>query len=113
MKRASPRNVKPPAPPVGHEHFGFVLIACERGDLRLTATGVEVYAPRARRVVDLPVGAATRHGVVDELWAAIVEGQPPRHDGAWGTENLAVCLAILRSAAEDREIAITDIEDRS
>ncbi|MBU1374476.1 MAG: Gfo/Idh/MocA family oxidoreductase [Alphaproteobacteria bacterium] len=99
------------APPVGHEHFGLVIVACEGGDLRLTATGVEIYGPQARRTVELPLAAATRHGVIDELWAAIVEGQPPRHDGAWGTENLTVCLAILRSAAEGREVAISEIED--
>jgi phthalate 4,5-cis-dihydrodiol dehydrogenase len=97
--------------PNGQEHFGFVLVACERGDLRLTATGVEVYGPDARRTIDTPLGAATRHGVVDELWAAVIEGRLPIHDGAWGTENLAVCLAILRSAAEAREVAISEIED--
>jgi phthalate 4,5-cis-dihydrodiol dehydrogenase len=98
-------------PPIGHEHFGLVLVACEGGDLRLTANGVEVYGPLAKRTVDLPLEAATRHGVIDELWGAVVEGRPPLHDGAWGTENLAVCLAILRSAAEGREVAITEIED--
>jgi len=100
-----------PVQPVGHEHFGFVLVACEGGDLRLTAAGVEIHGRLGRRTVALPIGAATRHGVVDELWSAVVEGWPPVHDGAWGTENLAVCLAILRSAAEGREIAITEVED--
>jgi len=112
LKAARAYGVAAPAPPpVGHEHFGFVLVACEGGDLRLTAAGVEIYGPRARRTVELPVGPGTRHGVIDELWAAVVEGRPPIHDGAWGTENLAVCLAILRSAAEAREVAITEIED--
>lgn len=109
--RAYGAGAAPPAPPIGHEHFGFVLVACEGGDLRLTATGVEVHGPQVRRTVHLPMGAATRHGVIDELWGAIVAGRPPIHDGAWGTENLAVCLAILRSAAEGREVAITEIED--
>jgi len=99
-------------PPVGHEHFGFVLVACERGDLRLTATGVEAFGPETRRTFGVPLDPATRYGVIDELWAAVVRGRPPLHSGAWGTENLAVCLAILRSAAEGREIAIAEIEDR-
>jgi len=98
-------------PPVGHEHFGFVLVACEHGDLRLTATGVEAYGPTVRRTFDVPLDPATRHGVIDELWAAIVNRRRPTHSGAWGTENLAVCLAILRSAAEGREVAISEIED--
>jgi len=109
--RAYGAGAAPPPAPIGHEHFGFVLVACERGDLRLTATGVEVYGPDARHTIDVPSGAATRHGVIDELWSAAVEDVPPIHDGAWGTENLAVCLAILRSAAEGREIAISEIED--
>jgi phthalate 4,5-cis-dihydrodiol dehydrogenase len=99
--------------PAGHEHFGLVVVACERGDLRLTARGVEVFGPDARRMIDAPVGPATRHGVIDELWAAVVEGRRPLHSGAWGTENLAVCLAILRSAAEGREVAITEVGDTS
>jgi len=112
LKAARAYGVAPPAPPpIGHEHFGFVLAACEGGDLRLTASGVEVYGPHVRRTVELPSGPATRHGVIDELWSAVVEDQAPIHDGAWGTENLAVCLAILRSAAEAREVAITEIED--
>jgi phthalate 4,5-cis-dihydrodiol dehydrogenase len=96
--------------PVGHEHVGFVLVACERGDLRLTPTGVEAYGPDERWAVDLPPPTSTRTAVVDELWGAVVEGRPPRHDAAWGTENLAVCLAILRSAAEGREIEIAELE---
>ena len=109
--RAYGAGVAAPSMLVGHEHFGFVLVACERGDLRLTATGVEVYGPDARRTDATPLRPATRHGVIDELWAAVVDGRPPIHDGAWGTENLAVCLAILRSAAERREVAISEIED--
>jgi phthalate 4,5-cis-dihydrodiol dehydrogenase len=104
--RAYGAAAAPPAPAVGHEHFGFVLVACETGDLRLTSAGVEVHGPESRRTVDLPLGAATRHGVIDELWAAVREGVPPIHDGAWGAENLAVCLAILRSAHERREIEL-------
>jgi len=99
-------------PPAGHEHFGFVLVACERGDIRLTATGVEAYGPREWRTVDLPLATATRGAVVDEVWDAVVLGKPPLHSGAWGTENLGVCLAILRSAAEGREVAIDELETR-
>ncbi len=99
-------------PPAGYEHFGFVLVACERGDLRLTASGVEAYGPYERWTVDLPPPASTRTAVIDELWGAVVESRPPQHDAAWGIENLAVCLAILRSAAEGREIEIAELETR-
>lgn len=101
-----------PPTPAGHEHFGFVLVACERGDLRLTPTGVEAYGPTARWTVDLPPPEVTRTTVIDEVWEAVVGGKPPLHDGPWGTENLAICLAILRSAAEGREIDIAELETR-
>lgn len=100
-----------PSAPVGHEHFGFVLAACERADVRPTATGVEIYGETSRRTIDLPAGAATRTRVIDEVWNAVVEDLPVIHDGAWGTENLTVCRAILRSAAEGREIALNELED--
>jgi phthalate 4,5-cis-dihydrodiol dehydrogenase len=109
--RAYGAAIPPAATPVGHEHFGLTLVACERGDLRLTPTGVEVHGPETRRVIDVPVSGATRHGVIDELWGAVVEGRAPVHSGAWGTENLAVCLAILRSAQESREVTIAEIQD--
>lgn len=91
-------------PPPFHEHFGFVLASCERADLRLTPAGVEVYGDLERRAFELPAPLAPRMGVIDEIWAAVVEGIPPLHSGAWGEANLAVCLAMLKSAAEGREV---------
>ena len=113
LKRRRAYGAGPPsAAPAGlaHEHFGFVLASCERGDLRPTATGIEVYAPAARSTIELPPPHAPRAGVVDELWRAVVEGVPPLHDGAWGAANLATCLAMLRSSAEGREVALTELE---
>jgi phthalate 4,5-cis-dihydrodiol dehydrogenase len=93
-----------------HEHFGFVVASCERADLRPTATGVEVYAPDAQRTIEMPRTAAPRGEVIDELWSAVVEGARPLHDGAWGAANLAVCLAMLKSSAEAREVALDELE---
>ena len=94
-----------------HEHFGFVVASCERADLRPTATGVEVYAEDARRTIELPRSGAPRAEVIDELWSAVVEGAPPVHDGAWGLANLAVCLALLKSSAEVREVMLDELEN--
>jgi phthalate 4,5-cis-dihydrodiol dehydrogenase len=92
--------------PVGHEHFGFWLVNCERGDLRLTAAGVETYGQTERATIEAPLDPATRRGVIDEIWGVVAEGRAPLHSAAWGRANLAVCLAILKSAAEGREIAV-------
>jgi phthalate 4,5-cis-dihydrodiol dehydrogenase len=94
-----------------HEHFGFVVASCERADLRPTATGVEIYGENARRTIKIPRSAAARAEVIDELWGAVVEGAAPLHDGVWGEANLAVCLAILKSSAEFREVMLDELEN--
>jgi phthalate 4,5-cis-dihydrodiol dehydrogenase len=44
--------------------------------------------------------------VVDELYDAIVHQRAPLHDGKWAMATVEVCLAILQSAQEQREIAL-------
>ena len=44
--------------------------------------------------------------MIDELYDAVVRGIAPLHDGAWAMATLEVCLAMLRSAREGREIAL-------
>jgi phthalate 4,5-cis-dihydrodiol dehydrogenase len=44
--------------------------------------------------------------VIDELYAAVVERRPPVHGGAWALATLEVCLAMLQSAREDREVLL-------
>jgi phthalate 4,5-cis-dihydrodiol dehydrogenase len=43
---------------------------------------------------------------MDELYAAVVDGRPPLHSGAWGLATLEVALAILTSARKGREVAM-------
>ncbi|HET9471224.1 MAG TPA: Gfo/Idh/MocA family oxidoreductase [Usitatibacter sp.] len=90
-----------------HEHFGFVLASCERADLRPTAKGVWIYGDAERRFEAIPKPAIPRAAVLDELCAAAFEGKRPLHDGSWGMATLEVCLAILRSSREGREIALS------
>ena len=47
-----------------------------------------------------------RQEVVVELYRAAIQGIPPVHSGAWGMATLEVCLAILQSAQEGREIQL-------
>lgn len=94
-----------PAPAVRHhQHFGFVMASCERADLRPTAKGVHVYADLAQHFEPVPVPAVFRAEVMDEFASAVLDGATPVHDGAWGLATMEVCLGILRSAKEEREI---------
>lgn len=96
----------PAAPPPMHNHFGFVLVSCERGDLRPMPGGVMLYGHDDRRFDPLPAPAVARAEVVDELFDAVVLGRPPLHSGTWGLATTEVCLAMLASAREGREIAL-------
>ena len=89
-----------------HQHFGLLIASCEHADLRPTARGVMIYGDTERRLEPLPAPKVPRAEVIDELHAAVVDGKPPRHDGEWGAATLEVCLAILRSSREGREIAL-------
>jgi phthalate 4,5-cis-dihydrodiol dehydrogenase len=97
-----PASAAPPA----HQHFGHVVVSCERGDLRLTASGVERYGDNSMHTEALPAPRIPREEVIDELWQTLVEGKPPVHDGIWARDTLAVCLAMLRSARERQDIIL-------
>jgi phthalate 4,5-cis-dihydrodiol dehydrogenase len=90
-----------------HQHFGPVVVSCERADLRPVPDGVWLYADQEKRHLALPQPQVPRFEVIDELVAALRLHTPPLHDGPWARATLAVCLALLRSAAEGRDVFVT------
>ena len=44
---------------------------------------------------------------MEELYNAVVLNTPVYHDGRWGMATLEVCLAIMESARERKEIMLT------
>jgi phthalate 4,5-cis-dihydrodiol dehydrogenase len=44
---------------------------------------------------------------VEELYDAVVKGRPVFHGGRWGAATLEVCLAMLDSAKERKEILLS------
>jgi phthalate 4,5-cis-dihydrodiol dehydrogenase len=90
-------------------HFGLTIATCERGDLRASADGLLIYDSAGAREVAIPRGPAwAGHGdVLDALWAAVREGRRAIHDARWGKATVEVALAILQSAREHREIALS------
>ncbi|HEX5767786.1 MAG TPA: Gfo/Idh/MocA family oxidoreductase [Burkholderiales bacterium] len=93
-------------PPAAHQHFGVFILSCEKADLRPLSNGVMIYADEERRFDPLQPPILPRGEVIDELYAAVVEGSPPRHDGEWGMATLQVCFAILESARSGKEILL-------
>lgn len=97
----------PAAPPAHHQHFGLILVSCERGVLRPMPDGVMVYQHGGARLESLPPPSVPRAEVIDELYDAVVNGRAPLHDGRWAAATLEVCLAMLRSAREGSDIALS------
>ncbi|HKA46375.1 MAG TPA: Gfo/Idh/MocA family oxidoreductase [Burkholderiales bacterium] len=92
------------AEPTWHQHFGLVLVTCERADLRPLPSGVMIYEDLARRFDPLPAPDVPRAEVIDELYAAAVLDRAPLHTGEWALATTEVCLAMLRSGREQREV---------
>jgi phthalate 4,5-cis-dihydrodiol dehydrogenase len=84
-----------------------LIASCERADLRPLPDKVMIYGDEAVHEEALPPPEIPRREVMDELYAAVVEGRAPAHSGAWGLASLEVCHGLLRSAAERREIPMT------
>lgn len=100
-------NYQPPAAQdLAHQHFGTVIISCERADLRPLPNGVVIYEAGKARLEPLPLPAVPRAEVIGELYGAIVHNKPPLHDGAWAMGTLEVCLAMLQSAREGRDVVL-------
>ena len=91
---------------LAHQHFGTIVVSCEAADLRPTPTGVMIYQNGAARLDPLSSPSVPRAEVIDELYAAVVNGTPPLHSGAWAMATLEVCLAILHSSRESRDITL-------
>jgi phthalate 4,5-cis-dihydrodiol dehydrogenase len=97
----------PAAVPFHHEHFGPLIVSCERADLRPTPKGVWIYGDAERRFEALDAPVIPRVEVIDELHAAMFGDRAPLHDGRWGLATLEVCLAMLESSRSGREVRLS------
>jgi len=87
--------------------FGFTLVSCERGDIRQTPDGLFIYGETDKREIPLEAGRRGREAEVEELYNAVVYNRPVFHDGRWGAATLEVCLAMLESAKQRKEIFLS------
>jgi phthalate 4,5-cis-dihydrodiol dehydrogenase len=87
--------------------FGLTLVSCDKGDIRQSPDGLFIYGEEGKREIALPPGKKAREAEVEELYQAIDNNRPVFHDGRWGEATLEVCLAILESARQRREIFLT------
>ncbi len=86
--------------------FGLTVVGCERGVIRQSPQGIFIYSEAGREEVPCPMDEG-RSAELNELYHAIAENRPAFPDGRWGKATLEVCLAVLQSSNERREIALT------
>ena len=92
-----------PAGSLSHQHFGPLIVSCDKADLQPSAIGITIYADRQKSFVALPAPVIPRIEVIDELFAAARHDQPPVHSGSWARATTAVGLAMLESARTQTE----------
>ena len=85
--------------------FGLTLVSCERGVLRQHPDGIYVYGPEGRREVPVEPHRG-RSSELLELYEAVTMNRPTLLDARWGMASTEVCLAILQSSRERREILL-------
>ncbi len=91
----------------GGHFFGVTLATCERGDIRQSPDGLYLYGDDGQKEIPVTGHGASRFSELKELYDSVTQDRPVYHDGRWGMATLEVCLAIMQSARERREILLT------
>jgi phthalate 4,5-cis-dihydrodiol dehydrogenase len=87
-----------------HQMFGLTIVSCEKGALRQTPDGIMVYGENEWREVKVAPRLYAEIEL-DMMYRAWADDVPLDFaDGAWGKATTEVCLGILQSARERREI---------
>ncbi len=97
--------------------YGLTVVGCERGVIRQSPQGIYVYSEAGREEIACPADDGPA-AVLRELQQSIAQNRPAFPDGRWGKATLEVCLAMLQSSNERREITlahqvpVTEIRDQ-
>jgi phthalate 4,5-cis-dihydrodiol dehydrogenase len=86
--------------------FGLTIISCERGDIRQSPDGIRIYDQHGIREIECSPWIGPLQVELDDFYAAVIKDSPVLHDGYWGMATLEVCLAIMKSSEEKREVPV-------
>ncbi len=84
---------------------GLTLVSCERGAMRQSPEGIYLYTDDGREEITVPPNPG-RTAELIELRDALAEKRDVFPNGEWGKANLEICLAMLQSARENREVIL-------
>jgi phthalate 4,5-cis-dihydrodiol dehydrogenase len=109
-RREIPKE-RPPWTPID---MGMLIVSCERGDIRHSKYGLNVYGDDGlheinldnvgRNEVDFESGATIP--ALLEMHASVVHGEPIYHSGEWGRATLEAAMALITSGQERREVML-------
>jgi phthalate 4,5-cis-dihydrodiol dehydrogenase len=91
-----------------HSFFGMTLVSLTGADIRQTPNGLAVYTSRGREDIDVPLRPSGREIMFGEVHAAITREASPLHDGRWGRETVAVCVAMLDASRTRRPVRLAN-----
>jgi phthalate 4,5-cis-dihydrodiol dehydrogenase len=84
---------------------GLTLVSCEGGVMRQSPHGLYLYTDKGREEIALPPYRG-RAAELIELRDALNENRDVCPNGEWGKANLEICLAMLVSARENRDVEL-------
>ncbi len=87
--------------------FGLTLVSCARGALRQSADGVFIYDELGRTEVPCQSWDGPLTVELEDFYQAVNGDQRVAHGGEWGKATLEVCLAIIQSSRDGREVSLS------
>ena len=105
-KRGYGASIKAQSHADHNEHFGFILVSGEYGDMRVAADAVTVFADGPPVVHPVPLALPARTATID-IFVAAVSGLPiPAFDARWGRDTVAICKAMLASSRSGASVIL-------
>lgn len=91
-----------------NEHFGNIIISCQKADLRPTPQGIHIYSDETYEFIPLSISDVPRSSVIDELYQLVREGVSPIHSASKALNAIALCEGIYRSVKQRQRVELND-----
>jgi phthalate 4,5-cis-dihydrodiol dehydrogenase len=83
----------------------LTVVSCEHGVIRQSLDGLYLYDRNGRHEIKVPANKG-RTAELTDLYEAVVHDRATMLDVRWGMATSEVCMAILQSSRERREIML-------
>jgi phthalate 4,5-cis-dihydrodiol dehydrogenase len=87
--------------------YGMTLVSCERGVVRQSPNGILIYGKEGVREVPCAAWLGPLCMELQDFYQCLVSDKRVAHDGLWGKATLEVCLAIMKSSQQKRDVTLS------